>query len=158
MPWWNNVTTSGLVWLGQSHTVEQLDPSTAVTAGIEVDFSLEKYNLMTFRYYRKLDWLLGIIGGAMLLFYLILWAPCTFFNRKLHKIRNVQQLLLLNHAQEGDAVTEDTVTAANVPHAYWLSCPLVNFFSASTLAAARLVQAAEYELDIVRLIKKMKVT
>jgi hypothetical protein len=77
-----------------------VDPTTAVTLGIETDFSVGQDAVMAFRYYRKLDWLLGIIGGGMLLFYLILYVPCTFINRRVHKMRNVEQLLLMNHANE----------------------------------------------------------
>ena len=67
----------------------QQTESQAVGAGIEVNFSLHKFNIMAHRYYRKLDWLLGIIGGAMLLFYIILWVPCVYINKTLHLIRNV---------------------------------------------------------------------
>lgn len=40
MPWINNVSTSGLVWLGQTFTLGQLSVEMASSYGIEVDFSL----------------------------------------------------------------------------------------------------------------------
>jgi hypothetical protein len=100
MPWWNNVTKSGLVWMGQTEHYLSVDLTTAATLGIETYFGIGPDGVITFRYYRKLDWLLGIIGGGMLLFYLILYVPCTFINRRVHKMRNVEQLLLINHANE----------------------------------------------------------
>lgn len=66
--------------------------------GIEVNFSLDQYSVMSYRYYKKLDWLLGIIGGAMLLFYIFLWVPCNFISKTIHQMNNVNQLLLINHA------------------------------------------------------------
>ena len=93
MPWLDEVIEGGLVWLGRSMTGQQTD-SQSVGNGIEINFSLHKYNIEAYVYYRKLDWLLGIIGGAMLLFYIILWIPCTYINRNLHIVRNVSFFLL----------------------------------------------------------------
>ena len=105
MPWVDFTTASGLVWLGQSMLVSQQKGGQAVTNGIEVNFSLNKYNVIAYRYYRKLDWLLGVIGGAMLLFYIILWLPCSYLNRTLHITRNVPYFLLNNLAKEGQPIT-----------------------------------------------------
>jgi len=57
----------------------------------------------------------------MLLFYIILWVPCNFINKTIHQMNNVNQLLLINHANEEEPITEDKVTAANVTTAYWFS-------------------------------------
>jgi hypothetical protein len=100
MPWLNNLTKSSLIWLGQSYTLGQVSIEGSSSFGIEVDFSFNQYSVMSYRYYKKLDWLLGIIGGAMLLFYIILWIPCNFIARNLHQMNNVSQLLLINHADE----------------------------------------------------------
>jgi hypothetical protein len=121
MPWINNITTNGLMWLGQTQTLYQLSIEESSKYGIEVDFSLYQYSVMSYRYYKKLDWLLGIIGGAMLLFYIILWVPCNFINKTIHQMNNVSQLLIINHANEEEPITEDKVTAANVSIAYWFS-------------------------------------
>lgn len=51
------------------------------------------YQLRTFRYYKKIDFLAGVVGGAMLLFYLILWVPFNYINKTVHQIRNTQQFL-----------------------------------------------------------------
>lgn len=112
---------------------------------------------MSYRYYKKLDWLLGIIGGAMLLFYIILWVPCNFIARTIHQMNNVSQLLLINHAEEGEPITEVKVTAANVSNSYWISNFITNKCFKGVESADNLVKAGERELDIVRLVKKIKV-
>jgi hypothetical protein len=158
MPWINNVTQNNLIWLGEVNTIYYLDPGTAAINGIQVDFSLMNYSVVSYRYYKKLDWLLGIIGGAMLLFYIILWVPCNFVNGTLHRMRNANQLLLLNHSKEEEPWHESNFTAANVSNWYWLSNWLTNCLSTKLKQAHNLVQTAEMELDIVRLVKKMKVS
>jgi hypothetical protein len=97
MPWANNITSNTLVWLGQQRTTSVLDTQDAAAYGAEVDFQVDKYNIISYRYYKKLDWLFGIIGGAMLLFYIILWVPCNYISRTTHQIQNVNQLLLIDH-------------------------------------------------------------
>ena len=49
---------------------------------------MNKFSVTSYRYYKKLDWLLGIIGGAMLLFYIILWVPCNYIAKTVHQITN----------------------------------------------------------------------
>lgn len=100
MPWINNITKSNLVWLGQIYTYAQYIPTDAAKVGVEVAFSQYMYQIVAYRYYKKLDWLIGIIGGAMLLFYIILWIPCNFINKNLHKIRNTEELLLINQMDQ----------------------------------------------------------
>ena len=46
------------------------------------------------RFYKKLDWLLGIIGGGMFLFYIIFWAVFNYFNRCWARLTLANQLLL----------------------------------------------------------------
>ena len=107
MPWANNLTTTGLVWLGRHFSLNQLTETQVLSAGLEVDFTLYQYNIDAFRYYKKLDWLLGIIGGAMILFYILLWLPCIFINRTIHKMNNVRQLFLINHSKEDDEILKE---------------------------------------------------
>lgn len=88
MPWRNSKNVSNLVWLGEVYNLYLLSDQQAARYGATVYFNQEMYQIRTFRYYKKVDFLAGIIGGAMLLFYLILWVPCNYINRNLHKIRN----------------------------------------------------------------------
>ncbi len=48
----------------------------------------------SYRYYKKLDFLLGMIGGAVVLLYLLFWIPFSYINRTLQKIRNAEELLM----------------------------------------------------------------
>lgn len=143
MPWVNNVTTSTLVWQGQQYTYSENSPETTAQYGMETAFSLFNFNIESYMYYKKLDWLLGIIGGAMLLFYIILWIPCTYINRTLHQMNNVNQLLLINHSTEGEPLTESNVTAANVSNWYWLSNPILDNLVSNCKTASKLVFAAD---------------
>lgn len=77
----------------------------------------------------------------MLLFYIILWIPCTYINKQIHQMRNVNQLLLLNHAKDEEPITEDKLSAANVSYWYFLSNPVIDYFSSSAKNANNLVKA-----------------
>jgi hypothetical protein len=88
MPWNNFQSQSNLVWLGQMFNGFQLSLEDAGRYGASVVFSEYIYQIRTFRYYKKVDFLAGVIGGAMLLFYLILWVPFNYINKTLHQMRN----------------------------------------------------------------------
>jgi hypothetical protein len=88
MPWLNNKVVSNLVWLGQMFTQFLFTLESGSRNGIRTNFGVGRYQIKSYRYYKKLDWLLGIIGGAMLLFYIILWVPCHYINYKLHIMKN----------------------------------------------------------------------
>jgi hypothetical protein len=94
MPWKNNKDTSNLVWMGNLVNDYNLDPLEAAAYGIDIFLTQSQYQLRAFRYYKKVDFLLGVVGGAMLLFYLILWVPFNYINKTVHQVRNTQQLLL----------------------------------------------------------------
>ncbi len=48
----------------------------------------------SYRYYKKLDFILGMIGGAVFLLYLLFWIPLSYVNRTLQKMSNAEELLL----------------------------------------------------------------
>lgn len=93
-PWINNQTRSNLVWLGQLENLLQLGPESSAKMGPSFAFTHSSSHMVAYRYYKKIDLLLGVIGGAMLLFYLILWVPFNYINKTLHQIRNASSLLL----------------------------------------------------------------
>ena len=49
--------------------------------GIRAGFVASRFQNQVFRYYKKVDWLLGIIGGAMFLFFIILYLPLYYLNQ-----------------------------------------------------------------------------
>jgi hypothetical protein len=157
MPWRNSKNTSNLVWLGQLYNYQLLLLEDAAQTGTYVAFSEYMYQIRAFRYYKKVDFLAGVIGGAMLLFYLLLWLPCNYINLTLHQIRNTENLLLTHSAKEEDPILEDDLHPARVPWVYWLSNPVLNFFWPSLKQSAELVAEGERELDVVTLLKKLKI-
>jgi hypothetical protein len=88
MPWNNFQTQSNLVWLGQIYNAVLLTLEDSGRYGASVYISEYIYQIRTFRYYKKVDFLVGVIGGAMLLYYLILWVPFNYINKTLHQMRN----------------------------------------------------------------------
>jgi hypothetical protein len=96
MPWKNMREVSNLVWMGELYNMYLLDLQDAGRYGVTLSISEYRYQIRTFRYYKKVDFLMGIIGGAMLLFYLLLWVPFNYINKTIHQIRNTENLMLLN--------------------------------------------------------------
>ena len=94
----------------------------------------------------------------MLLFYIILWVPCNFINKTLHQIRNTEAMLLVSTAREDDPIVQDDLHSAEVGYGYLFSNPITNFFSDTLERKHKLVTEAEKELDIIWLIKKIKIT
>lgn len=93
MPWYNNLTMTNLYWSGRiAGTI--LDESTLSTYGPQSLLVPLKYQLIAFRYYKKLDWMLGVIGGGMFLMFLILWVPCSYISRSMSKIERVRKVML----------------------------------------------------------------
>ena len=118
---------------------------------------MNKFSVTSYRYYKKLDWLLGIIGGAMLLFYIILWVPCNYIAKTVHQITNAEKTLLLSLAQD-EPLTESLLTSAAVSKWFWVSNPALDYCFGPSRRASKMVEAAENEVDIVHFLKKLKVT
>jgi hypothetical protein len=159
MPWRNNKTSSNLVWLGKIYGYAELASNDAAVFGVNAIFTLAKdLHLISYRYYRKLDWLIGIIGGAMLLFYIILWLPCSYINRTLHRIRNTEAIILISNAKEDEIrLAKDNISPPKIGKSYWLSNSILNFFFPALKKDRDIVKAGERELDIVRMFQKLKI-
>ena len=104
MPWKNYKDVSNLVWTGELVNDYLLSPYDAARNGVEIFLTPGENQLRAFRYYKKVDFLLGIVGGAMLLLYLILWVPFNYINKTIHQIRNTSQLILVNKGRDEDPV------------------------------------------------------
>lgn len=105
-----------------------LTPLSAAINGVQVTLTESKFSIIAYRYYKKLDWLLGIIGGAMLLFYIILWVPCNFINKRLHIMRNAESLVLIRHGNDDEIILDCELAAPKISNLYWLSNPIFNYF------------------------------
>lgn len=73
-------------------------------------------------------------------------------------MRNTEKFLLLNKGKEDEPVLAEDLFAAKVPWYYWISNPILNCFFPKLKEANELVMEGERELDVVSLVKKLKVT
>lgn len=58
--------------------------------GIVADYTISVDYSYVYRYYKKLDFILGIIGGCVFLLFLIFWLPFSYVNRTLQKMKNAE--------------------------------------------------------------------
>jgi hypothetical protein len=93
MPWTNMVYTSNLAWYGLQKGSSKTN--TAVYSPLPRYGTIAStYQNLIFRYYKKEDWLLGIIGGGMFLIFLSMWVLCHHFNQSYFRINATEELLL----------------------------------------------------------------
>lgn len=52
----------------------------------KIDTIASNYQYLIFRYYKKEDWLLGVIGGSAYLIFLSLWVLCHPINQALFRM------------------------------------------------------------------------
>lgn len=139
LPWNNYQAKSYMSWNGKFDTVSLLGESSAAKNGVMVGFTPASNNIVSYRYYKKIDLMIGYIGGAMLLFYIILWLPFNFINKTIHQIRNTRSLLLITKNQKQSKnelrklpLSDDDVAAATPKIClYFLSNFLTNMLSKS---------------------------
>jgi len=62
--------------------------SSVVAKGFYSDYYVFTDYHYSFRYYKKLDFILGIIGGAVSLLYLLFWIVFSCINRSIQQIKN----------------------------------------------------------------------
>lgn len=78
MPWVNNQTLTYAQWLGKTDGIQLV--STGIESGAVAAFiTTIPFQKLYYREYKKLDWLLGMLGGGIALLFLIFWMPCNFF-------------------------------------------------------------------------------
>lgn len=79
LPWYNLQTVKAPAWYGSTVSSPK---NTTITlgGGVRAGFAASKYQNQVYRYYKKADWVIGIIGGAMFLFFVVLYVPLHFFN------------------------------------------------------------------------------
>jgi hypothetical protein len=107
-PWITNYTLTTPAWFG----VMQSNPETSaavLSSSPRMIFINSLYQNIAYRYYKKADWLLGLIGGAAFLFFIILYIPCHFINQSLAHIHAAEELLILHLPVNKE--TEDEVSA-----------------------------------------------
>lgn len=93
MPWANMVYLTNLAYYG----FKRASPRTAasvVSPLPKIDIISSIYQNQIYRYYKKEDWLLGIIGGSAFFVYLFFWALCHPYNQSLFRINAAEELLI----------------------------------------------------------------
>lgn len=96
MPWFNNVTYLYATWQGLT-IGRQLTGDQIATSGVGTFMTVDTIQNIVFREYKKLDWLLGMLGGGIFLLFLILWVPCNFISTIKEKVENCQSIVLIEN-------------------------------------------------------------
>jgi uncharacterized membrane protein len=93
LPWWNNRTYTGVFWSGTAQG-SVIPNSLLLSQGFATQYAIYNDYFYSYRYYKKLDFLLGMIGGAVFLLYLFFWVPFSYVNRTYQKIKNAEELFI----------------------------------------------------------------
>lgn len=94
MPWRNMKYSSNLGFFGLQKAVPKASGANIYTPFPKVDAMASNYQYQIFRYYKKEDWLIGVIGGSAFLIYLALWVICHPINQALFRMNAAEELLL----------------------------------------------------------------
>ena len=94
MPWRNNRNYTLVSYTGNFKGISALNAQTAALNGAQQVFQVTNGLEVAVRYYKKLDWLLGTIGGGLFLFFAIFWPVFNCYNKNAARFELVEQLLL----------------------------------------------------------------
>lgn len=108
MPWINNNTFLTTRWLGHVNGVEAGEDQ-LLNWGIYSFITTNDLQHVVFRNYKKLDWLLGMLGGGFFLLYLFFWLPCNHISTTKQKIEACQALILSYNKEDEDVEGEGEV-------------------------------------------------
>jgi hypothetical protein len=109
---------------------------------------------VVFRYYRKLDWLLGMLGGGILLLFLFFWIPCNYLNTVKQKIQASEALTLTERYESDEKPSVHNLEKTSISCWFYLT----NLLPCCFTSDHQKVAYSESMLDIANLIKKQKVT
>ena len=79
LPWRNARGRKSMIWYGLREGMAQERDS--YTDDIDWRLVASRYRTELYRYYRKIDWMIGVVGGGVFLLYLMFWLPCHFINQ-----------------------------------------------------------------------------
>jgi hypothetical protein len=100
MPWRNNLNYTLMSYTGNFKGNSALNAQTASLNGAQQVMQVTNDWEVAVRYFKKLDWLLGTIGGGLFLFFAIFWLVFNFYNRNMARFELAQQLLLQKTTNE----------------------------------------------------------
>ena len=110
-------------------------------------------NNISFRTYKKLDWLLGMLGGGFFLLYLFFWVPCNYINTTKQKIETCKAMMLTYEVGPPDI---ESIKSVSISYLYYL-IDWIPFSLPVFKREKKLIKESEHLLDIVDLVKKQKV-
>ena len=79
LPWFNYKQKTYPAWYGSMQSIPR-NTSNLNSTGVRNGFIASPFQNQVFRHYKKIDWLLGIIGGTMFLFFIVLYLPLYYIN------------------------------------------------------------------------------
>ena len=126
LPWRNYKNVSVMSWSGNYQGTKAQNVQGAATSGVQSAFTVTNSMQVAVRFYKKLDWLLGVIGGGIFLFFLIFWVVFNYFNRTWAKLNLANKLLLQKITEDNPQNDEDLIPVA-IPSHYALR-RIVPFF------------------------------
>lgn len=100
MPWWNNKNVTTMNWNGDFAGLAATTFNQVGLNGFKDSFKIVDKVQYAVRFYKKLDWLLGIIGGGCFLFYLIFRFIFGYYNRYMAIVDLANSILLIKTSEE----------------------------------------------------------
>lgn len=111
MPWRNNRNLTVMSYSGNVKGTGALQLQSAALAGAQQQLIISNSLEVAVRFYKKLDWLLGVIGGGMFILFAICWLVFSWYNRQMAQIELAQQLLLQKTTNDFPRSEEDLIPA-----------------------------------------------
>lgn len=109
MPWKNNRNVTTMNWNGDFAGKAALTFNQVGMSGFKDSFKIVDKVQYAVRFYKKLDWLLGIIGGGCFLFYLIFRFIFSYYNRYMAIIDLANSILLIKTTEEFPETVQDLI-------------------------------------------------
>lgn len=96
MPWINNETILFPQWMGVTSGLTTTS-SSLQNSGFGTYFSIQDNQRVYTREYKKLDWLIGILGGGMVFLYIIFYVPFNFMATLKQKYQACLSTVMVRH-------------------------------------------------------------
>lgn len=119
MPWRNNRNITLMSYSGNIVGLTALNTEIAATSGAQQTLRMSNSLEVAVRYYKKLDWLLGVIGGGMFILFAIFWVVFSYYSRQIAQFELAQQLLLQKITNDNPRSEEDLIPI-KIPWYYML--------------------------------------
>ena len=106
LPWFNYKQKTYPAWYGSMQSSPR-NTSNLNSTGVRNGFIASPFQNQVFRHYKKIDWLLGIIGGTMFLFFIVLYLPLYYINQGLKQGKLIEEFFVRHRL---DVTDENTIS------------------------------------------------